>query len=261
MQRHPHRHVIRSVSFELQKTCRRGCFNIKEKIMIKLFKTLNKFELTLWLSSVGLIVISAAAARLVGGGIGITQIIASLIGVTSLIFNAKGNPVGQALTVIFSLFYGVISYWSRYYGEMLTYLGMTAPMAVAAIVVWLKHPSDKGASEVQAARLTKKQVVVMLVLTAIATAGFGYLLALLNTSNLPVSILSITTSFIPAFLTWCRSPYYAIGYAANDIVLIILWSAEAANDPASLAMVACFMAFLANDIYGFISWKKRLAAE
>ena len=35
---------------------------------------------------------------------------ASLIGTTSLIFNAKGNPIGQALMIVFSLLYGVISY-------------------------------------------------------------------------------------------------------------------------------------------------------
>ena len=55
---------------------------------------------------------------------------ASLIGVTSLIFNAKGNPIGQVLMVIFSLLYGIISYTFAYYGEMITYLGMTMPMAV-----------------------------------------------------------------------------------------------------------------------------------
>lgn len=57
---------------------------------------------------------------------------ASLIGVTSLIFNAKGNPIGQVLMVLFSLLYGIISYTFAYYGEMITYLGMTMPMAVFA---------------------------------------------------------------------------------------------------------------------------------
>ena len=39
--------------------------------------------------------------------------IASLVGVTSLIFIAKGNPIGQALIVVFSLLYGAISYSFR----------------------------------------------------------------------------------------------------------------------------------------------------
>ena len=65
---------------------------------------------------------------------------ASLIGVTSLIFNAKGNPFGQFLMVIFSVLYGIISFSFSYYGEMITYLGMTAPMAVFALISWLRHP-------------------------------------------------------------------------------------------------------------------------
>ena len=65
---------------------------------------------------------------------------ASLIGVTSLIFNAKGNPIGQVLMVLFSLLYGIISYTFAYYGEMITYLGMTMPMAVFALISWLKNP-------------------------------------------------------------------------------------------------------------------------
>lgn len=32
--------------------------------------------------------------------------------------------------VLFSLLYGIISYAFAYYGEMITYLGMTMPMAV-----------------------------------------------------------------------------------------------------------------------------------
>ena len=63
---------------------------------------------------------------------------ASLIGVTSLIYNAKGNPFGQLLMIVFSLLYGVISYSFQYYGEMITYLGMTMPMAAFAMGSWLK---------------------------------------------------------------------------------------------------------------------------
>lgn len=73
---------------------------------------------------------------------------ASLIGVTSLLYNAKGNPVGQALMVIFSILYGIISYTFDYYGEIITYLGMTMPMAFFALISWLRHPYRGNRSEV-----------------------------------------------------------------------------------------------------------------
>ena len=54
-----------------------------------------------------------------------------------------------------------------------------------------------------------------------------------------------------------RISYYALGFIANDIVLIVLWSISSVNDLSSLAMVACFSMFLFNDFYGFLRWKMR----
>jgi hypothetical protein len=53
-----------------------------------------------------------------------------------------------------------------------------------------------------------------------------------------------------------RSPYYAVAYAANDIVLIALWTLAAMEDISYVPMVACFAMFFFNDIYGFINWQK-----
>ena len=73
--------------------------------MKKLTTYFSKGELALWSSSAGLIVISF----LLFDRVNFMTLAASLIGTTSLIFNAKGNPIGQALMVIFSLLYGAIS--------------------------------------------------------------------------------------------------------------------------------------------------------
>lgn len=183
-------------------------------------------------------------------------LVASLIGVTSLIFNAKGNPFGQVLMVIFSVLYGIISYSFAYYGEMTTYLGMTAPMAVFALVSWLKNPYKGNKSEVEVNHIGKKEVAFMLILTAAVTAVFYFILAFFNTANLLFSTLSVTTSFIAVYLTFRRSAYFAVAYAANDIVLIILWSLAAKTDVSYLSVIICFAMFLINDLYGFISWKR-----
>jgi nicotinamide riboside transporter PnuC len=66
----------------------------------------------------------------------------------------------------------------------------------------------------------------------------------------------VATSFSASYLTYLRSPYYGIGYGANDVVLIVLWAIASAKDLAYLPMVACFVMFLANDIYGFINWRR-----
>lgn len=77
----------------------------------------SKTEISLWLSSVILIILSF----FIFDRENTLTLFASLLGVTSLIFNAKGNPFGQFLMVMFSILYGIISYGFSYYGEMITY--------------------------------------------------------------------------------------------------------------------------------------------
>jgi len=93
-------------------------------------------------------------------------------------------------------------------------------------------------------------------LTAIITFIFYYILAYFNTANLILSTISVTTSFIAVYLTFRRSAFYAIGYAANDIVLIILWILATISDISYLSVAICFVLFLINDIYGFINWSR-----
>ena len=181
---------------------------------------------------------------------------ASLIGTTSLIFNAKGNPFGQALMVIFSLLYGVISYTFSYFGEMITYLGMTGPMALFALISWLRNPYKGNHAEVAVNRIGKWELVLMYVLTALVTWGFYFILDHFGTANMIPSTLSVTTSFIAVYLTFRRSPYFALAYAANDVVLIVLWTLAATEDISYLSVIICFVMFLVNDLYGFVSWKR-----
>ena len=212
----------------------------------------SKCEIILWASSILLIVISFAAFDREY----YMTLIASVIGATSLIFNAKGNPIGQVLMVIFSILYGIISYTFSYYGEMITYLGMTAPMAVFALIAWLRNPYNGNKAEVKVNTLKKQETIFMFLLTAVITFGFYFILRYFHTANLIPSTLSVTTSFLAVYLTFRRSAYFALAYAANDIVLIVLWILAALSDISYLSVIICFVAFLVNDIYGFINWLK-----
>lgn len=220
-------------------------------------KYFSKFEISLWSSSVLLILVSFFLFDKEN----YLTLTASLIGVTSLIFNAKGNPTGQVLMVIFSILYGIISYSFNYYGEMITYLGMTMPMAVFALVSWLRNPYKGNKAEVKVNHISKKETVFMLILTAAVTVVFYFILRHFNTANLLPSTLSVTTSFMAVYLTFRRSAWYAIAYAANDIILIILWIFAAVTDISYISVIICFTMFLVNDIYGFISWKKMSARQ
>lgn len=215
-------------------------------------KYFSKTEIALWCSSVALIIISFCAFDREN----YLTLLASLIGVTSLIFNAKGHPFGQVLMVVFSLLYGIISFTFAYYGEMITYLGMTMPMAVFALISWLRNPYNGNKAEVKVNTISQKETWFMWLGTAAVTLLFYFILSYFNTANIVPSTLSVTTSFLAVYLTFRRSPYFALAYAANDIVLIVLWVLASICDVKYISVVVCFIAFFVNDIYGYISWQK-----
>lgn len=224
---------------------------MKKLILLRGYFT--KTEKLLWLSSCLIIIVSF----LIFDRESYITLSASLLGVTSLIYNAKGNPFGQLLMVIFSLIYGYISYSFSYFGEMITYMGMTGPMALFALISWLKNPYEGNRSEVKVNTISKKEAVCMLVASAFVTGMFYFILEYFDTANILFSTLSVTTSFIAVYLTFRRSPYFALVYALNDIVLIILWVLATKEKVSYMSVVICFVMFLVNDIYGFVSWKRR----
>lgn len=220
--------------------------------MKRILSCFTKTEIAIWVFSVFFILL----AFIIFDKSNYLTLIASLIGVTSLIFNAKGNPFGQLLMVIFSIFYGYISYTFCYYGEMITYLGMTAPMALFALISWLKNPYNGNKAEVKIESLNKKDCILMLILATIVTAIFYFILKAFNTANIVPSTISVTTSFVAVYLTFKRIPLFALAYACNDIVLIILWALATAQNFSYLSVVICFIAFLVNDLYGYFNWLK-----
>ncbi len=209
-------------------------------------------EILLWVCSVMFITVSF----LIFDREGWLTLAASLVGVTSLIFCAKGNPIGQALMIVFSTLYGIISFGCAYYGEMMTYLGMTLPMAIIALSSWLRHPYKGKKAEVEINRIGVKEVWLLCGLTAVVTLIFYFILGTLGTSNLFVSTFSVSTSFFAVYLCFRRTAYFPLAYALNDVVLIILWIMAAMEDASYLSVIVCFVAFLVNDLYSFLNWKR-----
>lgn len=217
------------------------------------FATLSRREWLLWILSL----VTVVVANLLTDEVEPVTLLSTLVGVTALIFVAKGDVLGQVLTVVFSLLYAVVSWECRYYGEMITYLGMSAPIAALSVISWLRHPYKKGEREVAIHRLSRRQWLWIVLSASLVTAAFYFILKAFKTPRLWISTLSVTTSFLASALMFYRNSGYALAYAANDAVLITLWVLASLEDIRYLPMIACFLAFFVNDLYGFISWKRR----
>lgn len=220
----------------------------------------SKGEILLWSCSIILVLLAFFLFDRENYG----ALAASLLGVTSLIFCAKGNLIGPLLMVIFCLLYGTISYTFAYYGEMITYLGMTLPMEIITLISWFRNPYQGNKAEVRVNRIGKRETVFLWILTAAVTVLFYFILSVFHTANIIPSTISVATSFFAVYLTFRRSACYAVAYAANDVVLIVLWALASVEDRSYVSVMICFLTFFVNDIYGFVNWKrmeKRQRAE
>ena len=148
-------------------------------------KTLTKKEWLLWLASLAAVIISNFATN----DLDLLTLISALLGVTSLIFAAKGSVWAQFLMIVFCILYGIISFRFHYWGEMITYLGMTLPMAAWSAITWLQNPSEENENEVAIQTLNKKHIIGLIISTIIVTSIFYYILMWLDTPNIIFSTL------------------------------------------------------------------------
>ena len=133
---------------------------------------------------------------------------------------------------------------------------LMAMLRVHLMQNWFGY-SDPAMEEALYETTILRQFAGLLASCVVVTVLFYRILAALDTPNLAFSTLSVITSFLAAALTMLRSSYYALGYAANDVVLIVLWLLASLTNSGYLPVAVNFIIFFFNDLYGFISWKKR----
>lgn len=220
-------------------------------------KNLTKYEWILWISSMLIMAISFIFVKEKN----YLNLIMSLIGATTLIFIAKGDIMGHILGIIFAILYGIISYSFRYYGEMITYVFMTLPMSIFSLISWFKNPHSGSRNEVQISKLSSTKLTISIFVSIALTIVMYFALKALDTPNLIFSTISITTSALAAMLCIYRSKYCSLAYAANDIVLIILWILASLKNMAYIPVAINFIVFFINDLYGFYNWTKMMKKQ
>ena len=67
----------------------------------------------------------------------------------------------------------------------------------------------------------------------------------------------LTADFDPLTLLAALVCVTSLIFSANDIVLIVLWTLASLENPAYIPVVVNFTIFFFNDMYGFISWRRR----
>lgn len=184
------------------------------------------------------------------------SLVTTIVGIITCFAYSKAWVIAPMVGTVNNILYIILSFTQRFYGEAIIYLFLQMPIVIIQIVDYLKHKNKDDATIVNVNKVSKKEYLLMIPSIIVLTVGFYFLLKALNTNELLISTFSLVTSLVAAYLMLRRSPYYAIGYLLNDIVLIVLWSMTIATSGlAYLPTLLGFVVFMANDIYGFVNWK------
>ena len=154
--------------------------------MKKLFNYFTLAEKLIWLISILIIILSFV----IFDKTSYFNLIVSILGVTSLIFNAKGNFIGQIIGIVFCTCYGIISFSYSYYGEVITYLCMTLPFAIVSLVSWIRNPYKDKSNEVEINNVRLIELLYIFPAVILITFIFYFILKYFNTNNLLISTCS-----------------------------------------------------------------------
>ncbi len=220
--------------------------------MKKLFKDWNLFEIIFMFASI----IALTLCFAFSADRNVFSFIVSVVGVVAVLMVAKGLTVAPIVNIVYCVLYSIISIVQCYYGEAIIYIFLMIPIYAMSIVSWLRNKNPNNESTVKIKKIGGMEYLYLAIGTVIATFGFYFLLKVLNTSELLVSTLSLVTSAVASYLMLRRCSYYALGFIANDIILIVLWGLAMVNSGLGyLPTVISFVVFLVNDIYGLVHWK------
>jgi len=178
--------------------------------------------------------------------------VAGIFGLSCVLFAAKGKIICVFLTWGMIVFYSILSFQNKYYGEVFINLCMMFPMTIIQLVAWIKNLGKDYVVKVNS--ITKKEIIIVSIVALIAFVIFYFVLKVLNTSQLIFSTISIVTSVLATYFQSRRSKYGFLSFLFNDSVLCVLWAMATLQDIKNISMLIAVALYVVCDIYGFISW-------
>lgn len=187
-------------------------------------------------------------------------ILASLTGVTCTILCGMGRVSNYFFGAINIVLYAIVAWKAKYYGEVMLNLLYYFPTNIIGWVVWSRH-LDEGKNEVDKNRMTRRQELLLAVISVVGVLGYSWLLKVLG-GNLPlVDSISTVLSVIAQILLIKRFMEQWVIWIIVDTVSVIMWIAAFFTGGESVAVLMMWSVYLANGVIMFVKWLKESKQE
>lgn len=185
------------------------------------------------------------------------NIIAGLAGVISVVLCAKGKTVFYFIGFIQTITYLVLAWKNKFYGEVAENVFYFVTM-IWGIFVWKKNSveNEDGTEDVAAKVFTAKQWILSIIITIIGTIGMGYVLNMIGSAQAYTDAATNVLAIIAQILMVRRYKEQWLWWLVIDVLCIKMWFVAG-----NWSMVAMYIAWTANCIYGWYNWAKLNKAQ
>lgn len=182
----------------------------------------------------------------------IIGIISGISGVISVVLCAKGKISFYFIGFVQTITYLILAWQNQFYGEVIENLFYFVTM-VWGIFVWLKHSSthSDGTKYVESQKMSGLQWVLSIVGTIISTFLMGMFLTRIGSAQAYTDAATNVFAIFAQLLMVRRYREQWIWWLLINLFCIKLWIVAG-----NWSMVAMYMAWTVNCIYGWINWTK-----
>lgn len=179
-------------------------------------------------------------------------IIAGISGVISVVLCAKGKISFYFIGFVQTTTYLFLAWQNCFYGEVIENIFYLVTM-VWGIFVWNKNSSidDNGSAHVDALKFTPKMWVLSIIGTIVSTVGVGYWLTTIGSHQAYTDAATNVLAIFAQILMVKRYKEQWIWWLVIDLLCIKLWFVAG-----NWSMVAMYIAWTINCIYGWYNWTK-----
>lgn len=180
------------------------------------------------------------------------SIIAGIAGVISVVLCAKGKTVFYFIGFVQTISYLFLAWEAKFYGEVLENIFYFVTM-IWGIFVWKKNSvqNDDGTEDVASKKFTVKQWIVSIIATIIATVAMGYWLESIGSAQAYTDAATNILAIFAQILMVRRYREQWLWWLIIDLLCIKLWWVAG-----NWTMVAMYVAWTINCIYGWVNWSK-----
>ena len=180
------------------------------------------------------------------------NIIAGLAGVVSVVMCAKGRTMFYFIGFIQTVTYLVLSWQNQFYGEVIENMFYFVTM-IWGIFVWKSNEvtNEDGTEDVIAKKFTTLQWVLSIIGTIVLTFLMGLWLESIGSAQAYTDAATNVMAIFAQLLMVRRYREQWIWWIVIDVLCIKLWFVAG-----NWSMVAMYIAWTANCIYGWVNWSK-----